>query len=417
MILIHNRAFRHLFIGRILSVFADSILFFALLKWIELNSAHSESFTLFYAAYYLPIAMLALPIGAWISNKTLQRVMSHSNTIRSIVLVAFVCVMPYIPYQWTYVILIIESVIGLFFIPANQSLLPHIVQDRQRPTANSLLQLGFTVVKILGQTFTALMIKLSFTPTSLLLVSVGLLIFSLVFINRIKPLVKNESAQHSSQWSLMKEGVRYIIKHPQLKSLFSFLAVAMFVATSIDLLLIAFLTEVLSEGVENLGFIGAASMLGMMLGALLVPRWYNRIERKWLIIPPLFALCLSLGSLCFITNWVMIPPLFFIQGIALGCFNVTFVSYLQEAVASEQYTRTFSIYHMIMSSAALPGILIVSALLSNMGVITTIAIIAVILLIIGILGMYLIPGLGKAETQKTAEAQSQAQTQAQAQAT
>ncbi|MCM3290954.1 hypothetical protein M3661_12520 [Paenibacillus sp. MER 180] len=168
--LLRHKAFRQLFAGRILSVFADSILFFSLLKWIEIKSGGTESFTFFYVAHYLPIVLLALPAGAWISGKTLQHVMA-----------------------------------------------------------------------------------------------------------------------------------------------------------------------------------------------------------------------------C----WLVILPLFFVQGIALGCFNITFVTYVQDIVEKENYTPVFSMYHMISSSAALPGISMTGVLLSICGVPTTILVISGILLALGIAGILAIPSLGK----------------------
>ena len=392
-----NSSFRNLFLGKILSVFADSIIFFSLLKWIEIQSTNTGAYTLFFIANYLPVFLLALPIGAWIANKTLKKVMTYSSVIRVIVIVLFLLLIPYLTYQWAYVLLIMWSILGLFFIPANQSLLPQIVADEHRPSANSLLQLGFTLVKIIGQVFTASMIKLSISPTSLLTVSCGLIILSILFIVQIKPVVKQVSIRKQNQWTLMKEGISYVTNHLQLRPLFVILAIAMFIATSVDLILINFLTEVLGVGVENLSYIGTASLLGIIVGASLVPKWYKIIERKWLIVPPLFFLAFSIGCLFFITNWLYILPVFFLQGIALGCFNVTFVTYLQDIVAKENYTRTFSLYHMISSSMALPGILLVGGLLSSIGVISIILYIAGTLLLLGILAIFFIPNLGKGE--------------------
>ena len=395
MIFLKNRPFRHLFLGRVLSVLADSIMFFSLLKWIEIQSGDTSSFTCFYVAYYLPATLLALPIGTWIENKTLQKVMIFSDGIRVVVLLSFPLVMNLISYQWTYLLLLIVSVLGLFFMPANQSLLPYIVDNENRAKANSLFQIGFTVVKIIGQVTTAFLIKLMIPISTLLLVSAGLLFLSLLFIRKITPLIKKETTVKQSQIKMMKEGILYIWHHPQFKGLFIFLAIAMLIATSIDLVLISFLTNIMRVGVENLSFIGTASLLGIMIGALLVPKWYQKIDRKWLIIPPLFALSISVGSLLFINNWLWILPFFFIQGIALGGFNVTFVTYLQDEVQRENYTRTFSLYNMIATSVALPGILGVGFLLSKIDTINTIFMMASVMLLLGIFGCYFIPRLGK----------------------
>ncbi|MFC7372796.1 MFS transporter [Fictibacillus iocasae] len=398
MLLIKNKAFRHLFLGRLFNVLADSMMFFSILKWIELHSNASGAFTLFYVAYYLPITLFAIPAGAWLNNKRLQAVMVNSTIIRIAVLLCFLLVMPVIDYHWAYLLLILLSVLGLIFIPASQSILPNIVDQDYRPAANSMMQLGYTAVKVIGQISTALLLKLTMTPLVLWGVSAILLICSLLFITQIKPSLPTKQESGQSKVALIKDGILYIVEHVQLRPLFTLLACALFVASSVDLLLISFLTKVLLIGVENLSFIGAASLLGIAAGASLVPRWYKKVERKYLIIPPLFGLGISVGSLFFVTHWMVILPFFFIQGVALGCFNVTFVTYLQDVVSSENYTRTFSLYNMIASAMALPGILLVGSLLGSIGVLNTILVTSGILILIGTFGIYWMPQLGKGDS-------------------
>ncbi|WP_059173374.1 MFS transporter [Bacillus sp. FJAT-27445] len=396
--LITNRSFRNLFSGRLLSVFADAMIFYSLLKWIELQSGSSDSFTLFFIAYYLPVAIFGIPVGSWIEGRTLQKVMILSDTLRVAMLCIFPLIMHFAPYQWTYLLLFVLSVLQLFFIPANQSLLPHVVSVEERAKANSLFQMGFTVTKISGQIITTLLIKLLFPISGLLFISAGLLFLSLLFIRKVQPFVINKQNIQSGKLQMMKEGLLYVLNQPKLKALFLFLTLAMFIATSVDLVLLSFLTDVLSVGVENLSFIGTASLMGILLGAFLAPKLYPKLDRKWMLIPPLFAVGISVGSLLFIANWQWILPFFFLQGIALGGFNVTIVTYLQDEVDNDYYTRTFSLYYMLTTSVALPGILATGLLLREFETIHTIQVMAGMLLFLGIIGCGAIPRLGKGAT-------------------
>lgn len=394
MILKMNKAFRHLFLSRISSVLADAVMFFSLLKWIELQTGNSDSFTFFYVAFYLPVAFLALPIGAWISNKTLQKVMIISTAIQAMVLFVFLTIMPFVTYQWLYGFLVILSILALFFVPANQALLPYIVEENHRPQANGALQLGLTGVKMVGQIFTAFIIKIGINPEHLLIIAGILMLLSLVFTSRIKPAIKETQNEEKSQWRLIKEGVRYITHNRVLRSLFVFLTLGMFIVSSIDLLLIHFLTDMAGVGVENLSFIGTASLTGITIGSLLTPRWYKKTnEKKWLLLPLFFTLSISIGSLSFIQNWLYILPFFTIQGVALGCFNISFITYLQEIISSENYTRTFSFYHMLSSAVALPGVLLIGMLLTGIGAVQTMIAMSFFLACLGIGGIVFIPQL------------------------
>lgn len=400
MQLFHEKAFRNLFTGRVLSVFADSILFFSLLKWIELNSINSTSFTWFYIAYFLPMTLFALPIGAWIENKTLQKVMAFSDGIRVFVLVIFLLTMSFIQVEWTYLLLMIISILSLFFVPASQSLLPYIVKQEDRAKANSLFQLGFTVVKMLAQITTAALIKLGI-PIPMLLVIVAIcLLLSLLFVWNVKPWLRTEASEKKGQWRMMMDGIGYIATHSTLKPLFLLLAFAMLIVTSVDLVLISFLTEYLKVGVENLSFIGTSSLIGIVIGASITPKWYCRVDRKNLIIPSLFAICLSLGVLFFVQTWWFILPLFMMQGIAFGVYQVTFVTYLQDVVTKENYARTFSLFHMITSSMALPGIIVFGLLLNKIGTMNAILVMVIALLLLAITSCFTVPALGKGEVKE-----------------
>lgn len=402
MQLLRVNAFRNLFIGRVLSIFADSIMFFSLLKWIELYSSSSNSFTWFYIAFYLPVMIFALPIGAWLEDKTLQRIMIYSDGIRVFVLLLFILTMSFIRVEWTYLLLMIISLLGLFFVPASQSLLPFVVKQEDRAKANSLFQLGFTVVRMIGQICTAVLIKIGIPISALLIIVASCLLLSLLFIWNVKPWIRKETTKAKGQWRMIKEGVGYIATHDTLKPLFLLLAFAMLIVSSIDLVLISYLTDYLKVGVENLSFIGTSSLIGIIIGASITPKWYCKIDRRNLIIPSLFAICFTLGALLFVQIWWFILPLFTIQGMAVGVYQVTFVTYLQDVVAAENYTRTFSLFHMISSSTALPGIIVFGLFLNKIGTMNSIMMMVSALLLLAVGSCFTIPALGKGEIKRPA---------------
>lgn len=139
-------------------------------------------------------------MGTWIENRTLQKIMLWSDGLRVIVLLSFSIVMYMIAYQWMYLLLIVVSVLGLFFTPANQALLPYIIGTEDRAKANSLFQLGFTAVKIVGQISTAFLIKLMIPIPLLLVLSAGLLFLSLLFIRKVTPLIKKKRLVSKVNW-------------------------------------------------------------------------------------------------------------------------------------------------------------------------------------------------------------------------
>ena len=395
-----NSGFRHLFLARVFSILAESMMFFALLKWIEMQSQHMNSFTWFYVAFYLPITFFSLPIGAWIENKTLQKVMIYSDFFRVVALIVFALFMYQIGYEWTFVLLIIISILGQFFLPANQSLLTFVVSNEDRAKANGLLQMAYTVSKITGGLLASFLIKQSVSIPILLFLSAIILFLSLILVVKIKPYVKKERVGEGKIVPLMKEGILYILNDKKLKLLFTLLALSMFIVTSIDILLISYFTETLHLGVENISFVGAASLLGILLGSTLTTKLYKQVDRKWLIISPLFVVSFSMSSLLFVGNWMWILPFFFLQGISVGIFNVSLVTFLQDEVTQDKLTRTFSIYSMITSSMTLPGLLVFGYLLQLIGLDYTLFMMIAALVMIGLFSMLNMPKLGSGKKLK-----------------
>src|SRR5690625_6477817 len=75
MLLRNNKAFRNLFFGRISSVFADAIMFFSLLKWVELQTGDSDSFPSFFLVFFYRFLFLPLLFGQGKRKKFYKRVL------------------------------------------------------------------------------------------------------------------------------------------------------------------------------------------------------------------------------------------------------------------------------------------------------------------------------------------------------
>lgn len=390
--LLRNKDFMYLLTGRILSVLADSLVFMTLLKWLELNSETSTSFTWFYLAYFLPAAFLALPIGTWVERKNFRKVMLWSDGIRGIILLIFLLSLPQIPIIWAYIYIIIESSIALFFFPANQSLLPYIVEKKLLPQANSLLQLGYIVVRTIGFMAATFFVSISFSISTILLIAVFFLFLSLPLIKRIKPIEKKVKIEESLIKGI-KAGIIYVGGHKIIRNMFMLFGIAWLVASSIDLVIISYIEKVLNQGVENFSYVATAVFLGMIIGAFLASSLYEKFEQKWFIVLPLFIYSISILSMNYFEDLKMIIPFFFIGGISLSIFEVFFTTYLQDNIKEEQYARTFSFYNMILNFMPLPGILFFGYWMQISGINSVIWVISGLLFVTGIIGLFALPKL------------------------
>lgn len=388
-------AFKRLFSARVLCVFADSLLFFALLKELELRVDSSFSFTWFYVAYYAPVVLLGMPIGTWVGTKVLHHVIQVSNVARAFLLIVAFLFLPQMPLVSVFLLLILLSVLDLFFLPASQTLLPRLVEDVHRPKANSLFQLVLTGSRILAQITSGVILSLGASPTSLLIICVVLFLVSAVTMKQIPHVLQAETASKRSIVDQMKAGFQFAWSHNKLRMLFIFIAIGMFAAHSFELILLTFLTDTLKIGVENMAWIGSANIFGIMIGAGFAPKLMALMNRKWLLLPPFFFIAITFVALFFADTLFFLLPFFSLQGIAIGLFQVTTVSLIQEWTTTDFQPRIFTLYLLLTNGMILPSILLSGLLLSTLTVEITVLLIASILVIAGLVGVILFPALGK----------------------
>lgn len=395
--LFSNKNFLNLLYGRVFSMLADSMMFMALLKWLENETGNPNAYTWFYFAFYLPAAFFAIPIGAWVEKKYLQKVIIMSDIIRATIMLFLIIALPHLSYLWIFVYLVIEGTLSLFFFPANQSLLPHLVSKKSIVEGNSVLQLSYIVMKIVGFGLASFFISISFSISYILAICVTCLLLSAFFTRKIRPYIKNQQQDIQNYKKMLLGGVKYILNRRNVKNLFIIFALAWLVASSIDVVILHFINNKLHLGVEYFSYIAGAVFIGMILGAILSTYLYKRIDTKWLLISPLFIYSVTIETMNFAdTIWTTIP-FFLLGGFSLGIFEVLFVSYLQENTSEQQYARTFSIYNMIFNTMPVFGLLWLGYFLKEFNFSLVVHSISLVLLIVGLIGLIFLPELNKNE--------------------
>ncbi len=389
--LLKNKNFSLLLSGYILSILVDSVVFMTLVKWLEIEGKDPKFFTIFYICSYFPAALLSLPIGAWIETRIFQNVMKYSTLIRVGLIILFLLMFHENPITIIFIYTIIESTIAIFFFPANDSLLPHIVKDNERAYANGIFKLLFVVIQTLGYMISTLLIKFNISFYVIFIISAILLSISVICVSKIKPYISNKENKGVPFISLMKDGLSYIYKKKMVKNMFFLFACAWAIASSIDLLIINYLTNIAKTGAENFGFVATATFTGMMVGASFAPKIYYQFERKWLFLLPLFIYSMAVFSMSLFSNWLLILPFFFLGGISFGIFEVYFTTFLQDETDSSHYARVFSIYTMILNSAPLPGLLLLGVWIESTSILFTINSIALFLLCVGVISAFTFP--------------------------
>src|SRR5699024_6693960 len=85
-----NKSYVYLFLGRFIALIGDGILFLTLLKEIELAGYGAIGISIYYLAAGIPAFIFALPAGAFVEKKNLQKTMISTDILRGLIVGLFI---------------------------------------------------------------------------------------------------------------------------------------------------------------------------------------------------------------------------------------------------------------------------------------------------------------------------------------
>lgn len=398
--MLKNKKFKLLFFGTFFSSFGDAILFVILLTLLQKTGVAGVGTSLFLVFSALPVLLFGLHAGAYVENKNLQKVMMYSDAIRILViglffLTSFFIVGSSIPI-YTFIFLI--TFVNIFFSTASSTLIPNILSVEDIPKANSYFRIINMTAKLIAYAFAAFLFTYNFSDNVKVLFAALFYLLSLLVVSRIRPYVHNKKTEDSnpdiSLTLSTKQGLSYIKSNNVLYKLFIVFGLGWIVGSSIDIYLISYLYEVLGRGANSLYLITTPTFIGILIGSLLSPILYRKMDKKYGFLFSLFAF--SIVILCFSLEMslIFLQLLLVIGGLSQGILNIFMVTYLQSTVDQNYLARVFSVYNIIITGASLPGYLLIGYLIDLFGVISLGFVISGYLILVGVICLLIIPSIG-----------------------
>lgn len=389
--LLANRNYIKLLLGYSLSIFVDSIVFMLAIKQVEVLDNRTASYTALYWFHYLPSVLFSLWIGAWISFKKIENIMRNTLFIRILVLGMFIAGNGFDNLTLIYIYIFLESLFSIFILPSTDTLVTKIVNQEKRTEANALVKLGFVLMQILGYGVTTVLIKREFSLMVILITCVSLLIIGVIAISKINVVYRvNVNSVNTSIRSELKELRGYLWNKRIVLNVFILFALAWLVASSIDIIVISYLTQIAMVSSENFGIVAICVFVGMVLGALSATYVYEKFSLRSVFSLPLIIYTFTVMSMFLFDNWLYTLPFFLLGGISLGLFEVSFTTFLQDYNEPKYYTRIFSIQTLILSTMPLPGLLFLGTIIQLYGITSTILTISILLATLSITGTVLL---------------------------
>jgi MFS family permease len=342
------RAFAFLWTGQTISRFGDSLYRVALQWWIFKVIASPEAMGTLQALSFAPMLIFLLIGGVAVDRLPRLRVMLSADLISATVILGVAA----LAYNGTlqlwhlFVASVLFGFVEAFFFPAYNAVVPDLIPDTARPSANSLTRLGQDVTGVAGPAVGAWIVQLGGTALGFALngASFVLAAFALlpVLLTGGEPL-RTRPARASAVQDL-REGIKEVTANPWLWITIVMFGLVNITGSSPATVAMPFLVgQHLHADVGVLGLFYSMFAAGSILAALGLGR-LKRIRRRGLLAYGATAVT-GLATLVFglVTSIPVLAFASLVRGLSISVFGLIWINTLQEMVPREKLGRVTSI--------------------------------------------------------------------------
>ncbi|MBK9056112.1 MAG: MFS transporter [Chloroflexi bacterium] len=383
--LLRQRNFGLLWFGGLISMIGDWMLRIALPAYVYDLTGSTLATGLMFMVSTLPSIVLGSVAGVFVDRWDRQRTMVIINLILAATLLPLLLVRS-TEWLWlVYVVAFAESLVGQFFGPAENALLPNLVGEEHLMGANSLNALNNNLARLIGPALGGV-IGLTLGLSGVVVVDVVTYLAAAVLIALIRQPQKERVAaavpssvltsSFTKVWREWLAGLSLIHQNRPV-----FLLFILFMMTSVGegimvTLFIPFVTEVLRGQALEIGWLMSAQAVGGILGGLVIARMGTRLKPHHLIGPS--GILFGLIDLAIFNYPALIPGftlalvLFVLVGLPGAAYSASISTLLQNQVQDEYRGRVFGALSTTMSLLVLVGMGFASVAGDRLGIVPVI---------------------------------------------
>jgi MFS family permease len=371
--LFRHRDFMKLWSAETISQFGTQVTLLALplIAATTLNVTPFE-FGLLSTIEFLPFILLSLPAGVWVDRLRRRPILIAGDLVRAASLLSIPIAFGFdaLTIWQLYVVGFVNGCATVFFDVAYQSYLPSLVERDQIVEGNSKLESTRSAAQITGPGVAGVIIGALTAPIAIVLDSISFVVSALFMFairrHETAPVpVLNERGERPSMRAEIAEGLRYVGRHPFLRSIAACTGLSNFFSNIAFSILILYLVRELSFTPEVLGLAFSVGSVGFLLGALLA----NRVASRFGVGPTIVGSALMFGPAGLLV--ALAPPEFalpfvaasvFLGGLGGAIYNINQVS-LRQAITPERMqgrmnaTMRFIVWGTIPIGSILGGFL------------------------------------------------------------
>ena len=341
--------------GQAFSLFGSSLVGFAIVWHITLETKSGLMMTIGTACMFLPQLIISLFAGVWADRYNRKRLIiwADGGIAIATLFMAIVYLMGYKELWLIFLILAIRSVGSGIQTPAVNAIIPQIVPVDKLLRVNGVngsLQSGITLLSPIAGA--ALLTFMSLEMIFFIDVFTAIIGIGILICLPVKPHEKPENIEGRSYFNDLKEGWNYVRKNVFVREMLIMYTFYFFLITPVAFLSMVAVVRNFGDEVWRLSAIEIAFSGGMMLGGAIIS-WWGGFKNG---INTIAMSCFIVGItniFLYIPNFHIYLTMMTISGIFASFFYTTEMSLFQSLVEENMQGRVFS-WVQIVATAILP---------------------------------------------------------------
>jgi MFS family permease len=379
-------AFGRLWIGRLISLFGDSLTLIAL-PWFVLQVTGSGTATAgILLTLQLPAILTSMAVGSLIDRFQPRTIITIDNGIRTII-VGLIPILYWLGLLELWLLFLLTFLAGML-VPATEvgtrSILPELIEDKDLDAANMLWSFSVNLSLVVGPAFAGLLVA-SFGGPSVLLIDAGTFaIMALVAITL--PILKRSGIPVRTSLS-ERLGFRQlwqmkVVRYTTLLSLVFFFSYG-----PLEAALPLYSDAILQTDARGYGLLWSALAIGALIGTMSSTILSQRLRLGLAL--PLIALLwgASLLPMVFINNLWLACGFLLLGGLMWGPYTPMETTLLQRNIPKAQLGRVFGARSTLLTGGSPLGLAIGGILLAFVPATSVIALSAIACILVGFGGL------------------------------
>ena len=379
-------AFGRLWIGRLISLFGDTLTLIAL-PWFVLQVTESGTATAgILLTLQLPAILTSMVIGSLIDRFQPRAIITIDNGLRAFI-IGLIPILYWFGLLELWLLFLLTFLAGML-VPATEvgsrSILPDLVEDKDLDAANMLWSFNLNLSLVVGPAVAGILVA-SFGGLSVLLIDAAT--FAVMAIAAVTLPTMNRSS-HSAEAPLAERlGIHQLWNMKIVRATTLLSLVFFFSYGPLEAALPLYSDAILQTDARGYGLLWSALAVGAMIGTLSSTMLSRRLRLG--VALPFIALLwgASLLPMVFINNLGLACGLLLLGGLMWGPYTPMETTLLQRNVPKAQLGRVFGARSTLLAAGSPLGLAIGGILLAFVPSTSVIALSAIACILVGLGGL------------------------------